>query len=143
MKNIYLFIVILIFTSCVTQKRCLNKFPPDTTTTISVVYRDTVIPVYLPYFDTVYATSTIYDTLVVNQGTVRVRTWVVRDTIYQNLWQVDTTLYLTIDSLIRDTTIKKLDIITIKEKVGLWRFLSFILFGVLLLAIILIFLKIK
>lgn len=54
-QRIALLILLIIFAQgCVTQKRCLKRFPPatDTTTTIvirdSVVYRDTIIYVAIP-----------------------------------------------------------------------------------------------
>ena len=143
MKVLVLVLVACIGVSCITQKRCLNKFPPDTIRTETVTYRDTIIPIYIPAFDTIYVQSTILDTLIINSGTVHSQTWVVRDTIRQILWQSDTTLMVELDSLIRTNYIKDVEIYTIKEKVGIWRFLSFILIGVVLLAGILIFLKFK
>ncbi len=53
-KLIYLLLIVLLGTSCVTQKRCLEKFPPGTDTIKivqvkdSIVYKDTIITVTIP-----------------------------------------------------------------------------------------------
>lgn len=54
MKNFILILLIVVSSSCVTQKKCTNKFPPtesfriETVTKDSVVYRDTTIYVNVP-----------------------------------------------------------------------------------------------
>jgi len=54
MKNIILILLIVVFSSCVTQKKCNNMFPPteswrvETLIKDSLVYRDTTIYVDVP-----------------------------------------------------------------------------------------------
>jgi hypothetical protein len=52
MKKLPLIICIVILAGCATQKRCLEKFPPqmvhDTVTTKSIIYKDTTVYVEIP-----------------------------------------------------------------------------------------------
>ena len=85
----YVLILLLICTSCVTQRACLDKFPPQETTTNTVVYRDTVY-FYRTDTDTIYAVASWMDTVNVSSGLIIGQAWVARDSIYINVIQRDT-----------------------------------------------------
>lgn len=86
LKGSWLIIALFfVATSCVTQRRCVEKFPLQD----SIVYHDTVYYVTLET-DTVYSTSVITDTVYASTGTAGGSAWVVNDTIYLNVWQKDT-----------------------------------------------------
>ena len=65
MKYLLLILTVVIFSSCVTQKRCAQKFPPQvkvvTETVTETIYRDTTIYVHIKA-DTVYSEKIIYET---------------------------------------------------------------------------------
>jgi hypothetical protein len=86
-KNI-LILLIIILSSCVTQRRCYEKFPPQDTV---VTWHDTVYFVSLKT-DTVYKTAHVTDTVYASTGTAGGSAWVINDTIYLNVWQKDTVL---------------------------------------------------
>jgi hypothetical protein len=86
-KNI-LILSIIILSSCVTQRRCYEKFPPQDTV---VTWHDTVYFVSLKT-DTVYRTAHVTDTVYASTGTAGGSAWVINDTIYLNVWQKDTVL---------------------------------------------------
>lgn len=81
-----LLILLLLLSSCVTQRRCYDKFPPQDTV---VTWHDTIYYVSLKT-DTVYKTAHITDTVYANTGTAGGSAWVINDTIYLNVWQKDT-----------------------------------------------------
>ena len=88
-KSIAIIILCIIATSCVTQRACLQKFPPQVGVTDTVVYRDTV------YFfrtdrDTVWAVASWMDTVSVDEGLIIGQAWVARDSIYIKVVQRDT-----------------------------------------------------
>ena len=119
MKKLFIFLtlILLIGTSCVTQKRCNSKFPPITNTIIkdSLVYRDSIIykpilvKVWIPG-DTVRETTTVY----VNKGIVnsfpivaesdfaRAVAQVQNSKLTLDLYQKDTTFTVREDSLIKE-----------------------------------------
>lgn len=89
MRKLAIIILCIIATSCVTQRRCYEKFPPQVGVTDTVVYRDTV------YFfrtdrDTVWAVASWMDTVSVDQGLIIGQAWVARDSIYIKVVQQDT-----------------------------------------------------
>ena len=63
MKYLLFILVAVLFSSCLTQRRCAEKFPPqivtETETVKEIVYRDTTIYIHVPA-DTVYLTDTMY-----------------------------------------------------------------------------------
>jgi hypothetical protein len=133
MKKYLLFTICGLFlTSCVTQRRCMLKFPPDTVTHVSIVYRDSIIPVYIPKHDTVFGFTNIHDTLIVHSGTAHGQSWVIHDTLKMNVWQSDTTLKVKIDSCIKIIDSQKKEIFTIREKYvpGFWRFCGYAFIGI-------------
>lgn len=88
-RKLAIIILCIIATSCVTQRACLQKFPPQVGVTDTVVYRDTV------YFfrtdrDTVWAVASWMDTVSVDQGLIIGQAWVARDSIYIKVVQRDT-----------------------------------------------------
>lgn len=96
-------------TSCVTQRACLEKFPPRDTT--YVTYHDTVYFVTVES-DTIYEHGTIHDTVYASTGTAGGQAWVYKDTLYLNVWQKDTIIAYR-DSIM---TVYKDKIVTIQEK---------------------------
>jgi hypothetical protein len=86
MRKILIFLTILSISSCITQRRCYEKFPPQDT---MVSYHDTIFFVRLTT-DTIYKTAHITDTVYANTGTAGGSAWVINDTIYLNVWQKDT-----------------------------------------------------
>lgn len=97
--NKYLIILFLLFSGCVTQQRCLDKFPPTSNTIIE--YRDTIIPVYIHSTDTVERWGTIRDTLIVHSGSAHGKTWVIHDTLRLEVWQTDSTYIVRLDSALQ------------------------------------------
>ena len=71
--------------SCVTQRRCTEKFPLQD----SITFRDTIYYVSLET-DTIHNVSYITDTVYASTGTAGGSAWVKNDTIYLNVWQKDT-----------------------------------------------------
>ena len=70
MKNLILLLTLILLTSsCVTQKRCNRKFPPQTTIETKIVtqveYRDTIVYVTIPA-DTVFSPG---DTVYIDNNT--------------------------------------------------------------------------
>ena len=65
MKTILIILIAVLFTGCITQKKCLRKFPPQIITEkeviTEIIYRDTTIYVHIPA-DTVYAENIIFKT---------------------------------------------------------------------------------
>lgn len=104
--------------SCITQRRCLDKFPPDTVLVTNTVYRDTVIVVPILGTDTVTVYGTIRDTVYASSGTAHAQTYIIRDTLRLNVWQTDTTLQVKVDSCIREITNRETIIREIKSKNG-------------------------
>lgn len=88
MRKILILLTVLLASSCVTQRRCYEKFPPQDTL---ITWHDTVFFVSLKT-DTVYKYGTITDTVYANTGTAGGSAWVINDTIYLNVWQKDTVL---------------------------------------------------
>ena len=90
-KLLLIAILCIFFTGCVTQRACLDKFPPQVGVTDTVVYRDTV------YFfrtdtDTVWAVASWMDTVSVDGDLVIGQAWVARDSIYLKIIQKDTVI---------------------------------------------------
>ena len=90
-KLLLIAILCIFFTGCVTQRACLDKFPPQVGVKDTVVYRDTV------YFfrtdtDTVWAVASWMDTVSVDGDLVIGQAWVARDSIYLKIIQKDTVI---------------------------------------------------
>jgi hypothetical protein len=117
----YLLILLLAFTliGCVTQKRCNEKFPPQTITITKdsiinkekIVIKDTTIIRTIPG-DTVHK----IDTVIGNKGVVnskkvfaetslaKATAYVYKNKLYLELIQKDTTLEFKLDSAIKEAT---------------------------------------
>jgi hypothetical protein len=99
----------LLLASCVTQKACLEKYPPRDTT--YVAYQDTIYFVSVTS-DTVLTYGTIFDTIHASTGLAGGQAWLNKDTIFLNVWQKDTVIQYR-DSI---QVVYKEKIVTVKEK---------------------------
>jgi len=106
---------LLVLSSCVTQRRCMEKFPPDTVRVETVTYRDTIIPVFVPGYKPVFNWS-VGGSVITSSGTAHGQAWVIHDTLFQKVWQTDTTLQVKLDSAIKVIDEKETEIITIRER---------------------------
>ena len=111
-------ILVILLTGCVTQKKCLTKFPPvnDTIRIVilkdSVVYRDTTIFIHLPGQTTVDSvvipcppptTEFISDTARAKTSLAFARAWWQYPNIQLRLVQTDTTIVARLDSAIMES----------------------------------------
>ena len=101
---------------CVTQKKCLQKFPVQEIHDTLIVYHDTIITVPVLGTDTVYSYGTIHDTVYATSGTAHAQSYVFRDTIRLFVSQSDTILKVRLDSAIRELQIKDTEIYTIQQE---------------------------
>ena len=116
-KSLFLTIfVLLAFSSCITYKRCSDKFNWKSDTIRTIVYRDTIIPFLVHGTDTVFAWSTIRDTLIVHSGSAHGESYVIHDTLKLNVWSSDTIIKVKLDSAIKVIGTRNTQIVTIKEK---------------------------
>ena len=135
MRKLAIIILCIIATSCVTQRACYKKFPPQVGVTDTVVYRDTV------YFfrtdrDTVWAVASWMDTVSVDQGLIIGQAWVARDSIYIKVVQRDTLIQWrdSVRTEIREVT--KVVQMPPEYNGKLWQWI--ILVGLLLIGVLLI-----
>lgn len=101
---------------CVTQKKCLQKFPVQEIHDTLIVYHDTIITVPVLGTDTVYSYGTIHDTVYATSGTAHSVSYVTHDTLRLYVWQSDTTLKVRLDSAIRELQIKDREIIEVQQE---------------------------
>jgi hypothetical protein len=106
----------LTLSGCVTYKACSEMFQWKSDTIKTVVYRDTIIPVFIKGTDTVFATATVRDTLYVHSGLSHAVSYVVHDTLKLNVWSSDTILKVRIDSALKVITVQNKQVTTITEK---------------------------
>jgi len=128
---IFAVILCISATSCVTQKACLEKFPPQETVTVE--YRDTV------YFfrtdtDTIWASAMWMDTVNVASGQIIGSAWVARDSIYIKVIQRDTVF--TVRDSVRVETITEVVQLPPEYSGKMWQW---IILASILLVIIIIF----
>lgn len=145
----YILILLLFFTSCVTQKKCEQKFPPTVTSDTVVNYVDTTVYVSVPIFikaDTVSITDTIdcetnYSHEIKSEGkTIRVN---IKDKILKaecfndSLTKVIDSLEVKIKNTKTTVTTNK---VTYKNSVGnlAWSFLIGLIIGVMTTVVMLI-----
>ena len=116
MKNyVLIFISLLLLSSCVTQRRCLQKFPPvvssDTvyyeTTRDSIVYRDTTIIITLAgqtVIDSIFIKPGIVQTspVILETSLARAEAYYKTPKVYLKLVQKDTTLNIRLDSALKE-----------------------------------------
>ena len=118
MKGIFVFIVLLFAVSCVTQRRCYEKFPPKVSTDSvyyevvrdSLIYRDTTIVVEIPgetLIDSIYLNpdhgieSVHSDTLTLETEYARAEAYYKTPSIHLTLEQKDIYFQVKLDSIIR------------------------------------------
>jgi len=113
MNKVILIFSIILTTSCVTQRACLNKFPPVVQTIVkdTTIYRDTVLYVFLPP-DTVWDSIPVYINsegrpitlarIITETRYARAEAWVSDSKLYQVLFHKQSALELKFDSLLRE-----------------------------------------
>jgi len=146
MRSLLVMFLGLVVASCVTQKRCLEKWPPSIMYHDTVIYKDTTLYVALPP-DTVFGSDTVMiinhqavsiDTMVLETDYAIAWAWVTGSRIHQRLAHKITALELRYDSLLRERT--KVITLTqiVKEKPRfngiLWQVIA--LAGIILLIIL-------
>lgn len=131
-KGIILLILILslFLGSCVTQRRCNNKFPPISDTTRitiirdSIVYKDTIIYIQLPAIvkkDSIIIPcpppplAYVPDTAYAETPFAKAKSWWSYPYIKLNLEQKKTTLELRLDSAIKEVYFWKSEYLRIKQ----------------------------
>ena len=118
-----------LISGCASQKRCFEKFHILSDTVKTVIYRDTIIPVYVPAVDTVYQFGNIIDTVFASSGSAHAITYVLHDTLKLYVWQSDTTLQTKLDSVIKELIIEKGHVVTLVEKPKIYKILWQIIAG--------------
>ena len=127
--NRLIILLLLLLSSCVTQRRCLEKFPVKDT----VVYHDTVYQVHVPPADTVIRWGEIHDTVYASSGTASGQAWVTHDTLWLNVWQRDTVVQY------RDSIKVETKVVTVQQPCRKTPVLNRIVaIGVILLVILLV-----
>ena len=111
-------ILIILLTGCVTQKKCLTKFPPvnDTIRIVilkdSIIYKDTIIFIYLPGQTTINSVvipcpppppEFIPDTAKAETSLAFARAWWQYPNIQLRLVQKDTTIEARLESAIMES----------------------------------------
>jgi hypothetical protein len=113
-RIIYIFLAVVFLSGCVTQKRCLLKFPPDTITKIEThtvtEWRDTTIFVHLPG-DSVFVNVPIpvveplkIPPLTARLPLARSTAWVDNGLLNLGLWIDSTTYKFKLDSAMATVT---------------------------------------
>jgi len=141
MRGKLIILSLILLSGCATQQRCFEKFPPDTITTTTIEYRDSIIPVYISNTDTVFRWGTIIDTIFAESGTAHGRTWVIHDTLRLEVWQSDSIYQVQKDSLIQVIKTHETEIVTIKEKAEFVVYLKWGFASLVLILLIMIFKK--
>lgn len=114
MKILIPILIILTFASCVSQKRCNSKFPPQTVTIIKdsirfeTIYKDTTIFVTLPVqkvtvFDTVYIKNGIvqFREVKASSNYADARAWIGQNRLNLTVEDKDTTLQFRLDNALK------------------------------------------
>ena len=103
-KYLILYLVILLIilsNSCITLKKCQDRYHWTSHSDTFIVYRDTIIKVPVMGTDTVYKYGTLTDTIHINVGNAHNVVYVRHDTIESFLWLSDTTYKVKLDSAIK------------------------------------------
>ena len=135
MRGKLIILSLIILSGCVTQKRCIQLYPPDTARVTTVEYRDSIIPVYISNTDTVFSWGTIRDTIFAESGTAHGRTWVIHDTLRLQVWQTDSTYMIRLDSAIQVIKIRDQVIKEVSKK-SAWTEIKFSLLIILCIFVI-------
>ena len=114
-KLTVLILIVALASSCVTQRRCLQKFPPEVKTDTvfyevvrdSIVYRDTTIILTLPgqtVIDSIFIKPGVVETspVVLETALARAEAYYRTPKVYLKLIQKDTTIQVRLDSALRD-----------------------------------------
>ena len=148
-KLIFIFVVIL--SSCITQKKCFNRFPPDTITVKqdTTIFRDTIVFKKI-IGDTVYVekhiphiiyTERSYEPIFLKTSLCASKSWIAGNRLKMRLIQKDSIFQFKLDSAIKANK----QIIT-KTKIiekpiapnPFWKNGFFILGGILIIFLILL-----
>jgi hypothetical protein len=149
MRSQLIIFLSLLAAGCATQRRCLERWPPQVGVVIkdTTIYKDTILYVTLPT-DTVLRSDTVYitaaglpftlDTLITETDFARALAWVTGARIFQKIYNKDTALELRYDSLLREKqkTITLTETIQLPPKYNgiLWQIIA--IAGIILLIIL-------
>lgn len=111
----YSIFFVLALSSCITQERCFEKFPPDRVRVTTVEYRDTIFPVFIPGYKPVFNWS-VGGSVIASSGTAYGKAWTVHDTIFIEVEQRDSTYKVRLDSAIKVISERETEIIRVKEE---------------------------
>jgi hypothetical protein len=156
--NKYLIVLSLLLASCVTQRRCLERFPPQIVTRDSIVerivtvYHDTIITVKLPA-DTVWKEvdlDSLLAPLVAENKYAKAVAEVYKNKLKLTLVQKDTEIAFKLDSARKETSYWKEKWETDKQTVtvetkyipGVYRAAFWILLGEVLIIVLYILYKV-
>ena len=103
-RLIILLAVSTLLAGCVTQRRCLEKFPPKEI----VTYTDTIYFISVKT-DTVKEYGTIRDTVYASNGMANGQAWVDHDTLFLDVWNTDTIIEYrdSIKTIIKEIPVKE------------------------------------
>ena len=114
-KLLPLILTIVLASSCVTQKRCFEKFPPEVKTDTvfyevvrdSIVYRDTTIILTLPgqtVIDSIFIKPGVIETspVILETELARAEAFYRTPKVYLKLVQKDTLIKIRLDSALKD-----------------------------------------
>jgi hypothetical protein len=159
MKHIILITILLALAAgCVTQRRCLVKFPPDTITRVETStvteYRDTIIEHHIPgdsvfVYDTTFLIMDGPEPLTIEPLTVRLplahsSAWIDDGRLNLGLWIDSTTLQFKIDSAKAtvkvNTLVSETKIVKVPAKIPRWKstLFWFCLWGFVAMVVVLI-----
>jgi hypothetical protein len=141
MKRICLFFALLVLlggTSCVTLKKCTEKFHIVSSVTETIKYRDTTVYLTVQKTDTVYGFGNLVDTIIVSSGTAHGMTFIKHDTLKLYVWQSDSSYKFKLDSVIKELMIEKSHIVTIVDKPKIYKILWQVLAGLAIVAFIIL-----
>ena len=161
LRIVFIALVLLMSSGCVTQKRCLNKFPPVVTTITDTipgetVYKDTTIYVSVPG-DTIITDTTI---IISDSGRIQfaevfaetelayAHSWIQVDRLRLELIQKDSLYQFKLDSAIRENTdtikiVQKevVEVPKIPKSHPFFKFGFFILLGLFLFTIVFLIIR--
>lgn len=159
MKNLLIIFLLIFVSSCATQKRCYQKFPPQTVTVTKdsirteIVYRDTTIYVTLPVetitkTDTIYVKngSVIFNPVEVETNYAYAKAWTGQNRINLTLTDKDTTLIFRLNKAIKEAKYYEMKYSTEKKTVIEYRTKKFVkvmawIGGVSILLLVLLILR--
>jgi hypothetical protein len=152
----------LLLTSCVTERRCFEKFPctpVDTVVATQVEYRDTVVyrdvppvvlvdsvPYVVPCADTLHP-APASDTVRLDTPLASARAWIARDALHVGLTIHGQRLAFVIDSAVRaatkTVTIYKEKTVTVKVVPPFYRACLYVAIILIILFVVIIFIALR